>query len=99
MVAEFVIAPGAEQDIADAYDWYETRQFGLGEEFLNCVDACVEATRRNPEMYPVVHENYRRALIRRFPYAAFYEFEEGAVTIYSIFHTSQYPGKWRHRIQ
>jgi len=39
MVARFVIAPEAEQDISEAYAWYESRQVGLGEEFLNCVDA------------------------------------------------------------
>lgn len=98
MVAKFVIASEAEQDIADAYAWYESRQIGLGEEFLNCVDACVEGTLRSPEMYPIVYEDYRRALIRRFPYAVFYEYEGGAVTIYSMFHTARDPSKWRQRL-
>jgi hypothetical protein len=30
MAAELVIAPEAEQDIADAYGWYEGRRAGLG---------------------------------------------------------------------
>ena len=66
MGVKFVIAPEADQDIAEAYAWYESRQVGLGEEFLNCVDACVEGTLRSPEMYPVVYKDYRRALVRRF---------------------------------
>lgn len=43
MAAELIIAPEAEQDLAEAYAWYEGRRSGLGEEFLSCVDACVEA--------------------------------------------------------
>ncbi len=71
MPVELVIAPEAELDIAEAYEWYEGRRVGLGEEFLSSIDACLESTRRRPEMYPVVDEGYRRSLIRRFPYAVF----------------------------
>jgi hypothetical protein len=63
MPVELVIAPEAELDIAEAYVWYEDRKAGLGEEFLTSVDACLESIRRRPEMYPVVHEGYRRSLI------------------------------------
>jgi hypothetical protein len=34
MPVEPVIAPEAELDIAEAYEWYEGRRAGLGEEFL-----------------------------------------------------------------
>jgi len=71
MVAKLVVAPEAELEIAEAYVWYERRRIGLGEEFLSSVDACMEGIRRQPEMYPFVHETYRRSLIRRFPYAIF----------------------------
>ncbi|HEV8714891.1 MAG TPA: type II toxin-antitoxin system RelE/ParE family toxin [Candidatus Binatia bacterium] len=98
MVKQLRILPEAEQDAADAYDWYEERQPGLGEEFLRCVDVCVQSIRRNPEMYGIVHETYRRALVRRFPYAIFYEHADDTVTIYAIFHCSQDPRKWRARL-
>lgn len=98
MAAELAIAPEVEQDLADAYSWYEDRRSSLGGEFLNCVDACIEAIRRTPEMHIVVYENYRRGLVRRFPYAIFYEYAAGTVTIYGIFHTSRDPDKWRQRL-
>ena len=69
-----------------------------GEEFLSSVDACLESIRRRPEMYPVVHEGCRRSLIRRFPYAVFYEPSQATVTIYGVFHTSRDPDKWRQRL-
>jgi hypothetical protein len=46
----------------------------------------------------VVHEVYRRALIRRFPYGIFFEFVETTVTVYAEFHTSMDPEKWRQRL-
>jgi hypothetical protein len=67
MAAELIVAPEAEQDIAEAYEWYEGKRFGLGEEFLSRVDACIQGVLRNPELHRVIHENYRRNLVRRFP--------------------------------
>lgn len=98
MAAELIIAPEVEQDIVEAYAWYENRRIGLGEEFLSRVDACIQAILRNPEMHRVVHENYRRGLVRRFPYAVFYECANGIVTVYCIFHTSRNQDKWRQRL-
>ena len=49
-------------------------------------------------MHPLAHETYRRALVRRFPYAAFFGYAEGAVTLYCIFHTSSNPDKWCQRL-
>jgi plasmid stabilization system protein ParE len=93
-----LVATEAELDIAEAYAWYEDRGVGLGEEFLSSVDACLEGVRRWPRMNAVVHEDFRRSLIRRFPYAVFYEQSESTVTIYAVFHTSRDPDKWRHRL-
>jgi len=67
MAAELIIAPEAQLDVDDAYRWYEDRRSGLGEEFLGCVDACIQAICRMPEFHAKVHEEYRRGLVRRFP--------------------------------
>jgi hypothetical protein len=61
MAVRLVFAPNAGLDISEAYIWYETHRLGLGEEFLTSLDACVERIRRQPLIYPVVHEAYRRA--------------------------------------
>jgi hypothetical protein len=58
----------------------------------------MESIRRQPDMLHLIHEGYRRGVIRRFPYAVFYEHAETAVTVYSVFHTSRDPGKWRQRL-
>jgi plasmid stabilization system protein ParE len=98
VVKKLILLPEAVHDIAEAYGWYEDKQPGLGEDFLRCVDACLIAMSRNPKMYPVMYETYRRALIRRFPYAIFYEHYKSTITVYSVFHSSQDPQKWRNRL-
>ncbi len=100
MAADLIIAPEAEGDLAAAYAWYERQRVGLGEDFLGCVDACIQAIRRTPKMHTLIHENYRRGLVRRFPYAVFYEHTEAndTVVVYCVFHTSRDPAKWRERL-
>jgi plasmid stabilization system protein ParE len=97
MSTELLFTPEAEIDLAEAFAWYENQRTGLGEEFFLCVEACIEAIRRIPALYPVVHENYRRGIVRRFPYVIFYEAACDTVTIYGILHTSRDPEKWRLR--
>jgi plasmid stabilization system protein ParE len=98
MAAKLIVAPETELDVTEAYVWYESRRVGLGEEFLSSLDACIESIRRQPMIYPMVHETYRRALIRRFPYAIFFEHADTTVTVYAVFHTSRNPKKWCQRL-
>lgn len=98
MAARLILAPETEEDLADACTWYESHRAGLGEEFLASVEACLERLRRTPQGFPLVHEHYRRVLLRRFPYAIFYEYVKGTATVYCVFHTSRDPHKWRLRL-
>jgi plasmid stabilization system protein ParE len=98
MAAELVIALEAAADLDEAYAWYENQRVGLGEDFLSRVDACIQSILRFPEKHAPFRGCYRRALLRKFPYAIFYEYVGNTVTVYSVFHTSQDPDKWRQRL-
>lgn len=58
---------------------------GLGEDFLGAVDACFQRVRRNPELMPIAYQTYRRAIIRRFPFAVIYEAASNVITVYAVF--------------
>ena len=98
MTADLILAAEAELDVSEAYDWYENRRHGLGEDFLTCIDACIQQICRAPEIHGKVYHDYRRALLRRFPYAIFYEYSGQVVKVYCVFHTSRSPMKWRERL-
>jgi len=98
MIEKVIYTPEAEQDVVEAYSWYEAREPGLGEDFLRCVEACLFTVQRHPKLYPIVVDEFRRALVRRFPFEVFYEEAGDCITVYSVFHCSQDPQKWRSRL-
>jgi len=44
---------------------------GLGMDFIRCLEVAILSIERHPGIHPIVHKNYRRVLIRHFPYAVF----------------------------
>lgn len=98
MSKDVILRPDALRDIAEAKNWYEERTTGLGEDFLRSVEFCIDSVRQNPEWYAIAHASYRRALVRRFPYAVFYEYTADTITVYAVFHCSQDPEKLGSRL-
>jgi len=93
MSDELIFLREARDDIRTAYEWYEDQSLGLGLDFLRAVEASVQLIQRHPLMHQMVHEHYRRALVRRFPFALFYEHGGGKITVYAVFHGAQSPEK------
>jgi len=60
-VKQVVVRPAAAADI-EAYEWYESQQPGLGDEFLAALRTTRDRLLEHPEAYPVLHRNTRRAL-------------------------------------
>ncbi len=98
MIRRVIFKPEAEADIAEAFDWYEERDAGLGAEFIRCVESCAHGIQRHPEMYPLVHKNVRQGVPRRFPYSLFYFVEADTDFVESFFHASRDPGVWQERV-
>jgi toxin ParE1/3/4 len=92
-----VLRPEAEEEIHEAYQWYQEQSPGLGEEFLRCVDAALNHLKRHPEVGPLVHHDIRRTLIRRFPYSLFYLVEERELVILAVFHGRRRSEDWQER--
>ncbi len=84
-----VISSMAEADLADSYTWYETRREGLGHQFLASVDTALESIHDNPNIYPIMYRDMRRALLHRFPYAVFYLVHERRITVIAVLHCRQ----------
>jgi toxin ParE1/3/4 len=89
--------PEAEQDLRAAWDWYEDKRPGLGDEFLARIEAVLSRIQANPEQFPRTHHELRRALIRRFPYALFYLASSERIVVVAILHHHRDPINWRSR--
>jgi len=91
------LTPEAELDLDEAYSWYQTQAPRLAADFLGAVGGCIAAIRRHPEAYQLVEPAMRRALLRRFPYAVFYEVGSAEIVVYAVFHCAQNPRAWKRR--
>jgi hypothetical protein len=83
--------PEVENDILVAYDWYESKSPGLGEEYLRVFYACVFQILKNPLLFPNSHSFFRRVLFRRFPFAVYYTVDNNQVTVFGVFHCARDP--------
>ena len=93
----FSVRPLAEADVQAAFDWYEAQAQGLGHEFLRALDVCYATIERWPEAYPVVYREFRRALLRRFPYLVYYRASATVIEVVACVHGKQHPRRWRRR--
>lgn len=91
------LTPEAELDLDEAHLWYHRQAPGLAADFLAAVNTCLASIRRQPEAYALVDATMRRALLRRFPYAIFYEVERVEIVVYAVFHGARDPRTWRRR--
>ena len=89
--------PAAAADIERAYVWYERERPGLGEEFLAEVFTSVQAVLARPEVFPILHRQTRRALVRRFPYALFFRMMGERIVFVACFHVRRSPSVWKQR--
>ncbi len=89
------LEPEAILDLNETWAWYENERPGLGDRFLDGVEAIIEQLRENPFLYQcVLDERIRRSLLHRFPYAVYYSLRGDFVRILGIVHVRRDPRDW-----
>jgi plasmid stabilization system protein ParE len=94
---EVKLSLAARNDFADAFEWYEAEQSGLGEAFRLAVEAQLSRVARDPSLYSPINARTRRAAVRRFPYVIVYAFDDARVIVHALLHTSRHPRHLRSR--
>ncbi|MGN6264373.1 MAG: type II toxin-antitoxin system RelE/ParE family toxin [Ginsengibacter sp.] len=88
--------PLTKQDYDEAYEWYEDRQKGLGERFLEAVRNKIEEILLHPEAYSSKgNKKFREAEVDIFPFLIVYKINKRKKEIYigSIHHAKKHPRK------
>jgi len=73
----------AKEDLREGWNFYELASAGLGDYFLDCIQADV----RSLEVFAGIHEmseGFHRMLVKRFPFAVYYLLERQIIEIYAI---------------
>lgn len=89
-----IVRPSALEEITSAVAWYEEQQPGVGAMLREHFIDTLRRIERFPKSCPIARRNFRRALVRKFPYAIFFAIECDAVIVLSVLHTLDNPKKW-----
>jgi len=95
-------ARAVEQDVAEAADWYENRQPGLGAEFIEEIIRVWDALADNPLLNCRQHpaKNTRWRYPERLPYRVIYEVNEPEqiVKVAAVLHAARHHQHWQKRV-
>lgn len=89
--------PEAQAELRADARFYEERQAGLGDEFLDAVDWVIRFVKERPAAGRSVGAGIRRALTRRFRYAVIYREVGDRLEVLAVAHLRRRPGYWHDR--
>lgn len=84
----------AENELAEAFEWYEERKSGLGNLLYKELDYYLSLINSNPYLFQIKYDGELRAAgLNKFPYLVIFWVDELSFKIFvvSIFHTSRQP--------
>ena len=90
--------PDAEIEFFEAALWYSNQMENLDEEFVDAVDRGIERIQSNPRQFPIIFDNFRKLVIKKFPFVIIYTEEDQEILVLAVFHTSKNPKTWNKRI-
>src|SRR5690349_15011923 len=93
------ISPEADAELTEAREWYSHHRKNLDLEFMKCIDDALLRVVNNSRAFPVVYKSLRRVVIRRFPFAIFYETRATEIEVIAIFHSRRDPQIWKSRVE
>ncbi len=88
------LIPIAEDEMSDAYDWYEEQSAGLGDRLYKEISHYLNLIEKKPLYFQVKYPgDVRAATLKKFPYLIIYWIDEvnSLIIVLSIFHTSRRP--------
>lgn len=88
----------AEAELHEAAQFYESRQSGLGDSFIDEIEKAVQDIEQRPYRWPVSRGIVRRCLVPKFPYAVLYLIHHEEIIVVAIMHLSRAPGYWFNRL-
>jgi len=91
MIERVIVRRRAQRQIREAKLWYRNISLELGEDFLKSVDDAIALAQRYPLAFRLVYRTFRRVLLRRFPYALFYQFTEDRIVVVAVLHQARDP--------
>ena len=87
----------AEEEMNLAALYYEGQASNLGLEFLKEAQRITHSISEFPELGPIVKDDIRRRIFRRFPFAILYKVLSDEILVLCVMHLSRNPDYWKNR--
>jgi plasmid stabilization system protein ParE len=85
------VRPEAQTNIRETAVWYEQRETGLGRRFMGEIRQSLESISTTPLRFPIIDNGVRRLLLRRFPYAIYFLWENESAIVIAVLHQHRDP--------
>lgn len=96
-MADVLFHPEAQDDFETSQVWYARRSARAAARFGTEVERILQLIRANPEMFPKYDEDYRFAVLRRFPYSIIYQVLSEYIEIVAVAHAKRSAAYWKRR--
>ena len=98
----FRVVDPARLEFAHAAFWYDQRQAGLGDQFVDAVKHAFQRIADAPSSHPKEttarwRRNIRRCPVDGFPYQVIFEIHPDELLVLAVAHGNRRPGYWKRR--
>ena len=91
MTYKIEIRGQADEEIYEAYKWYEEQVAGLGHRFIHELESVFQKIATNPQHYKTARSVFRQASLKTLLFVIYFEIVNNAIIVYSVFHTKRKP--------
>lgn len=98
---DIVFTRAADNDLEDAFKWYESQKPLLGWEFREKLSACIERIEDDRVDYQIYFNNIRKIKLPRFPYKVYYikDTQVRQIIVLALFHMKMDPKEIKRKLQ
>jgi toxin ParE1/3/4 len=94
----FSLHPLASRELASSARYYHHEVPGLGNDFIEEVNAVLNRITAYPESFPLESENVRIARVQRFPFNLLYTVQSTGIFVLAVMHQRRHPDSWKNRL-
>ena len=88
----------AQQDLIEGFQFYESREAGVGSYFLDCLFSDIDSLLPFAGIHQVVF-GYHRSLSKRFPFAIYYDIVGELIHVHAVLDCRRNPTWIRDRLR
>ena len=88
---EIRLTLSATDDLMNGFTFYESRETGVGDYFLQCLSSDIDSLGLYGGIHPKLYSGFYRTTSKRFPFSIYYQFDGTVVLVVAVIDTRRNP--------